>query len=201
MQNLDDLKDTQILGANVRVILDGFGSFTLLASKILLETGLGTMDAEGVGMAVIDPEQWYPLDRFLRAFQRIGTEFGDFTLRQAGSYIPQKAKIGPGFLKDLPTAFRFLDLGYHLNHAKNGKPMGDPQTGEMVEGIGHFNTKEVPGKKQIICEVDTPYPCSFDEGICSGIARLMEPTSTVMHDKQTCRKRGADRCIYYVNWK
>src|SRR5689334_12920745 len=61
MQNPDDYKGYFILGANVRVILDGFGTFTLLASKILLESGLGTMDADGVGHAVINPDQWYPL--------------------------------------------------------------------------------------------------------------------------------------------
>ena len=54
MPTPEDYKDFQILGSNVTVILDGFGSFTLLASKILLESGLGKPDAEGVGMAVLD---------------------------------------------------------------------------------------------------------------------------------------------------
>jgi hypothetical protein len=200
MQNPDDYKDFQILGANLKAILAGFGSFTLLASKILLELGLGTIDAEGIGMAEIDPDKWYPLDRFVRAFDRISSEFGDYTLRQVGQNIPKNAAYPPSY-RDLATALGTLDMGYHFNHGKNNQPMFNPQTGEMVEGIGHMATKPVAGKKLIVCEVDTPYPCSFDEGIVSGLAQRFEPTATVTHDPKSCRKKGAKSCIYNVTWK
>jgi hypothetical protein len=201
MQNPDDYKGLFILGANVRVILDGFGTFTLLASKILLESGLGTIDAEGVGHAVINPDQWYPLDSFLRAFQRIGAEFGDFTLKQAGIHINKKAAIPPEFLKDLTTTFQILDMGYHMNHGRDGKPMGNPATGTMEEGIGHFRTRQEAGKKALTCEADTPYPCAFDEGIVLGIAQRYDPMARVVHDPKVCRKKGAKSCIYNVSWK
>jgi hypothetical protein len=205
MQNPEDYKDFQILGANVRVILDGFGSFTLLASKILLETGLGTMDAEGIGMAVIDPAKWYPLDGFLRAFQRIGAEFGDFTLRQAGVHINKQATDPGDILKNINSAFTYLDQGYHYNHGKNGEHMFNPQNGQMMEGIGHFTCKTVatppPGKKQVTLVVDTPYPCAFDEGIVIGMAQRFDPTAKVTHDLKSCRKKGATACHYNVIWK
>jgi hypothetical protein len=201
MQNPDDYKDIQILGAAVRVILSGFGSFTLLASKILLESGLGTMDAEGIGMAQLDPNRWYPLSSFLRAFQRIGAEFGDFTLRQAGSFIHKQANVPPEFLKELVSTFQTLDQGYHLNHSKGGKPMFNPETGDMLEGIGHFKFRQVPGKKQIVLEVDTPYPCAFDEGIVLGLAQRFDPSARVAHDAKACRKKGDPLCVYNVTFK
>lgn len=200
--NPDDYKEFQILGANLKAILDGFGSFTLLASKILLESGLGTMDKEGIGMAQIDPSTYYPLDRFLVAFLRIGGEFGDFTLRQVGMNIPKNATIPPSY-KDVYTAFQNMDIGYYLNHGKNNQPMADPATGAILHtGIGHMGFKlGAPPKKQVIMECSTPYPCAFDEGIVTGLALRFEPTSTVMHDRKGCRKRGDTSCTYNVTWK
>lgn len=201
MKQASDYAEFQILGANLKAILGGFGSFTLLASKILLELGLGTVDKEGVGMAEIDPDKWYPLDQFLRAFQRIGAEFGDYTLRQVGVQIPKNAVFPPSY-RDLLTALSTMDLGYHFNHGKNNQPLFNAQTGQIVaEGIGHMNAKPVAGKKLIIMDVDTPYPCAFDEGIVTGLAQRFEPTSTVTHDPKSCRKRGAERCLYNVAWK
>ncbi len=123
----------------------GFGSFTLLASKILLESGLGTVD-DDVGMAQIVPTTYYPLDRFLAAFLRVGAEFGDFTLRQVGMHIPKNATIPPSY-RDIFTAFQTMDAGYHLNHGKNNQPMFDINTGTMIDGIGHMTFKAGATKK------------------------------------------------------
>jgi hypothetical protein len=201
MASQEDLKDFQILGACVQSILAGFGHFTLLASKILLESGLGTADDHGEGLAELDPATWYPLDRFLQAFSRVGAEFGDITLRQVGLQIPKRAVLPPEFHSDIHTAFRTMDMGYHLNHAKKGVQMFNMTTNEMLDGIGHFHTKAVPGKKQIIVEVDTPYPCAFDEGIVLGLAQRLEPFATAVHDRKTCRKRGDHICYHIVSWR
>lgn len=197
--NPDDYKEFQILGANLKAILDGFGSFTLLASKILLESGLGTMDND-IGMAQIVPTTYYPLDRFLTAFLRVGTEFGDFTLRQVGMHIPKNATIPPSY-RDIFTAFQTMDAGYHLNHGKNNQPMFDINTGTMIDGIGHMTFKPGATKKSAIMECSTPYPCAFDEGIVTGLAQRFEPTATVAHDTKGCRKRGHPICNYNVTWK
>jgi hypothetical protein len=202
MPNPEDFKDYQILGSNVSVILDGFGSFTLLASKILLESGLGKIDAEGVGMAVLEPEKWYPLDAFLRAFDRIQNEFGEFTLRQAGLYMHKKATpASDTTFKDISSAFATLDMGYHYNHAKNNQAMFNPQTGQMTEGIGHFKARTVPGKNQVHCDADSVYPCAFQEGIVQGLAQRFDPQARVTHDAKSCRKKGAATDTYTITWK
>jgi len=199
MLNPEEFHEYQILGSNVQVILDGFGSFTLLASKILLDSGLGTMDDEGIGLAKLDPSKWYPVPAFMRAFDRIQAEFGEYTLRQAGLYIPKKATpANDSSLKDLDTGFKFLDAGYHINHAKNGVPMFNPQTGEMMEGIGHYRSRPGTAKNQVIVEVDALYPCAFSGGIAEGLAQLFDPKAKMTHDPKMCRKKGAPACIYTI---
>jgi hypothetical protein len=200
MQNPDDFKEYQILGANVQVIMDGFGTFTLLASKMLLEAGLGVADPD-TGLAVLQPDKWYPLDSFLRAFDRIGAEFGELTVRTSGLHINKKASVPGDVLSDIHQTFTILDQGYHFNHAKNGVPMFNPQTGQMTEGIGHFTTRPGPNKRELMCEIDTPYPCAFDEGIVRGFAQRFDPMSRVTHDPKICRKKGHKACLIHISWK
>lgn len=52
---------------------------------------------------------------------------------------------------------------------------------------------------------DNPYPCDFDHGIISAMARRFQPKdSLVVHvehmDSEPCRKQGADSCSYLVEW-
>ena len=151
-------------------------------------------------MAVIEPEKWYPLDGFLTAFDRIGAEFGDFTLRQVGIHIVKTAKYPPAY-RDIFTAFQNMDVGYHFNHGKGDKSLFNPETGQIGDGIGHMLFKPGQTKKQVIMECTTPYPCAFDEGIVTGLAQRFEPTATEMHDRKSCRKRGEPSCSYVVTWK
>lgn len=201
MQTPEDYKDYQVLGANIQVILDGFGAFTLLASKLLLESGVGKVDDEGVGIAKFDADQWYPMDAFLRAFARIQVEFGDFTLKQSGLYIVKKAAQPGDFLTGINRAFETLDMGYHYNHAKNGQRMFDPPTGKIMEGIGHYKVRSVPGKTQVFVDADTAYPCAFDEGLVTGLGQAFNPTAKVVHDPKICRKKNSPVCTYSIQWK
>jgi hypothetical protein len=199
MWTKDDLKQYQVLGANLQATMGGFGSFTRIASKFLLEEGIGT--ADDTGMAHLVAEQWYPLDKWLRAFDRIHAEFGSFTLRQVGLHVPRNSKIPPQ-MKDVHTAIQFLDVGYHFNHGINGEPMFNLATGEMKEGIGHYKYIGYPaGTNKVSCEVQAPYPCPFDEGLVTAAAQLFKPAATVMHDKASCRTRGGASCTYHITWR
>ncbi|HEY0093508.1 MAG TPA: hypothetical protein VGB96_04255, partial [Archangium sp.] len=88
------------------------------------------------------------------------------------------------------------------NHGLGDKPMFSLETGKMEEGIGHYRYQAVPGKKQVLCISDTPYPCDFDEGLVLAMAQRFEPTATLVHQNPTtCRKKGGMSCTYTVNWK
>jgi hypothetical protein len=196
-KNWDELKKYQVLGANLQNILGGFGSFTLIASKLLLEEGIGTPDESM--MVNFEPDRWYPLDRFLRVFDRIHAEFGNFTLRQVGMHVPQNAQF-PSHIVDIMDVFEIMDVGYYLNHGLNDEAMFDPATGEMKDGLGHYRATAT-GDKRISVQASTPYPCPFDEGIVTALSQRFEPSATVLHDKASCRSRGDDSCTYHVSWK
>jgi len=130
-----DVGQFQVLGANLQIVLDGFGSFSVLANNILLEEGLGTNDGHGV--VKFEPGSWYPLARWLKALERIGNEFGHYLLYQSGMTTPKNA-VFPPTVTDIHSALRCIDIAYHMNHAAHGESMFNPGTGQMGEGIGHY---------------------------------------------------------------
>ncbi|MFE8599614.1 hypothetical protein [Archangium violaceum] len=189
----------QVLGANLQIVIDGFGSFTLIANKILLEEGLGSDD--GTGAVKFEPSAWYPLERWLKTLERIGNEFGQVLLFQSGMTTPKNA-VFPPTVTDIHSGLKCIDVAYHMNHAVRRESMFNPETGEMREGIGHYNYSHTPGKNLITMESTTPYPCDFDRGIIIAMAQRFQPSATILHDAaRPCRKRGGASCAYHVAWK
>ena len=199
MKNYEAYKPFQVLGANIQNILDAFGAFSLLAGKIMLEERLGTDAADG--SIHFNPEQWYPLEGNLRAIQRIQEEYGGVVIRQMSAALLRNSRFPPNVVS-IETGLASLDVAYHLNHARDGVPLFSPATGQMGEGIGHYLSKPVAGKKQILCEVDTPYSCTFDQGLIAAMAHRFQPTATLVHQNPAaCRNSGFHSCSYLVSWK
>jgi hypothetical protein len=193
-----DARQFQVLGANLQIVIDGFGTFSLLASKLLLEEGLGVMDRNG--MLKFEPGGWYPLNRWLNALERIKKEFGELLLFQSGQTTPRNA-VFPPTVTDIHSALKCIDVAYHMNHAAYGEPMFNPGTGAMSEGIGHYVYSHVAGNKQISIESSTPYPCDFDRGIVIAMAQRFQPTAALTHDTRRCRQHGNATCVYHITWK
>jgi hypothetical protein len=189
----------QVLGANLQIVLDGFGSFSVLAHNVLLQEGLGSSDKSGA--VKFEPGAWYPLERWLNALERIGNEFGHYLLYQSGMTTPKNA-VFPPTVTDIHSALKCIDIAYHMNHAVMGESMFNPGTGAMGEGIGHYVYANVPGKKVISIESSTPYPCDFDKGIVIAMAQRFQPGATIAHDvSKPCRKDGGSSCCYHVSWR
>ncbi len=188
----------EVNGQTVWAIVDGFTS-KALPSKILVEEGIGKLGADGV--AVLEPEGWYSQEAWLRAFERISKSVGNNVLFNIGLKIPQNA-IFPPWVVDVDTAIKAIDVAYHLNHRKQGKVLFDVETGKMSEGIGHYGYERPnPSVQQILCKCPNPYPCDFDRGIITTMARKFAPRSLVIHvDSEPCRVKGAESCTYSVKW-
>ncbi|MCK4797210.1 MAG: hypothetical protein KAT05_07495 [Spirochaetes bacterium] len=190
-------KNIEVNGQTVYSIVDGLGNFKSLAKKYLLSVGIGEeVDNE----LVIKLDAWYSHDKWLEAFESIAKEIGDNTLNLIGKAIPKNAKFPP-WVKDIESAVQSIDIAYHMNHRKNGKGLFDPNSGKKLGGIGHYGYEKIEGKNIIICECDNPYPCAFDMGIISTMAKKFEINANVIHDNsKPCRKNGADTCTYIVTW-
>ena len=188
----------EVKGESIKCIIDGMGVFKSLANKYLFASGFGKQD--GKGGIVIDYGKDYPLDSFLAAFEKISTEVGDSVLFKIGKSIPNSSQFPPD-INSIEDAVQLLDVAYHMNHIKNGKPMFDPDTGKKDEGIGSYGYEKVDGNNMILCEANNPYPCAFDRGLIYGMAYQFERAVCVDHyDRKPCRKKGADTCTYVVTW-
>ena len=191
-------KDIQVLGAAVYNIVEGFGPFGILASRILIDAGIGKPDP-GTGMVQLDKDAWYSCEAYLRTYARIEQELGSTVVYKAGLTIPRNA-VFPPQIQDIESALRSIDVAYHMNHGRRGRPLFDPQTGAMEEGIGHYTTHRA-GERQLVTECDNPYPCALDNGIVEAMAKRFEPKAVVVHDaKKPCRKQGGATCTFNVRW-
>ncbi|HZI12657.1 MAG TPA: hypothetical protein VE153_19905 [Myxococcus sp.] len=189
--------ELEVSPASIKLISAGFRGFTHLANQILSEEGMGADD--GMGQLLLPQDSWPLLRRFLKGMQRIEKEVGSKVLMDAGQSVHRYVEMPPTIV-DIYSALGSIDIAYHMSHRRNGKPMFDPATGQMEEGIGHYLFRGKPGDARLEVISDAPYPCSFDRGIVQGMALRFKPTAIVTHGP-SCRTQGAASCTYAVMWK
>jgi hypothetical protein len=114
---------------------------------------------------------------------------GQNTLFSIGMKIPENANFPPE-IESLEKALQSIDVAYHMNH-RNGE-------------IGHYRYESVgPKSVKMVCQ--NPYPCAFDRGIITAMAKRFKPKDSimvnVMHDDSApCRVKGGASCTYNVRW-
>jgi len=187
-----------VTASGIAATVEGFGAFKLLASQYLLDEGIGRRGPDG--MIILKNEEWYDAQAYLNAWKRISNEVSEQVLENAGCAVPEKADFPPQ-LRSLETALGSLDIAYHMNHRKNGIPMYDALTGQLMEGIGHYQYKRTSGKNEVTMTCDNPYPCVFDRGLLLTLARRFEPQARLVHvPTPLCRRHGGECCQYVIHW-
>jgi len=185
----------EVTGEALGAMIDAFRQYPSIVMKYLTKHGL--IDSK---QGQIDRTAYYPLATWLAVFQAIAKDVGINSLYTIGKRIPENTPLPP-HIKDIRTALTGIDVAYHASHRKHGKPMWDPVTGEMLEGIGHYKCELPAGEQKTIVVADSPYPCELDRGIVSGFATRFEPFAKIAHDNTApCRKKGAGSCTYIVSW-
>jgi hypothetical protein len=188
----------EVNGQAVYSLVEGFTMFKKIPSDILLSLGVGRPGLDGLVM--LREGEWVSQAVWLRAFEQIGVAVGLGALYAIGLKIPECAGFPPR-VDDVHTALRSIDVAYHLNHRKAGRVMFDASTGAMLEGIGHYGYEPVPGERRVFTTCTSPYPCDFDKGVVTAMARRFAPKAWVDHHQPTmCRMLGGDRCTYVVEW-
>ncbi|MEQ9362831.1 MAG: hypothetical protein RIF32_01230 [Leptospirales bacterium] len=187
----------EVNGQTVYAIVDGLGAFQSLAKRHLLAQGIGE---ESDDQLVIKASAWYPQAAWLKAFESIATAIGDGTLFKIGEAIPRNAQFPPS-VTDIRSAVASVDVAYHLNHRKDGKVLFDEATGQMSEGIGHYGYEAAEGRNEILSTCTNPYPCAFDRGILTSMARRFERGAKIVHaEGGICRNNGGASCTYIISW-
>lgn len=180
----------EVYGAVVLSIAEGMGNFKTKAERLLAQHGIQKPQ----------PEAWYPQQAWLDTFRTIDQKIGPRTLFAIGKKILD-AVDWPGDINSLPAGMAAIDRNYHLRHRLHGVPMLNEQTGEMTEGIGHYDFKGLTGEHTAVMVCNTPYPSEFDRGIITAMGRRFRPLLQVQLDTtQPTRAQGADSCTYIITW-
>jgi hypothetical protein len=113
-------------------------------------------------------------------------QFGDGFLHRMGSLIFDKVTFPPG-IDTIEKAMASVHPAYMMNHSNaEGRIGGYHWTLEGRSGL-------------MVC--DNPYPCSFDMGVLSSVAKRFAPGATVVHlEPERCRHHQGDACTYRVEW-
>jgi methyl-accepting chemotaxis protein len=190
--------------------LKAFNPLVLVNGQTVLSVvnGLGKQRDKGLAIlaknGIVDPQpgSWHRQQAWLDAFQEIGRLIGPDALFAIGCSIPENADFPPE-IDRIERGLAAIDVAYHMNHCLDGKPLFDPATGSMADGIGHYRSK-MSGDRQMTLVCDNPYPDDFDRGIIHAMAQKFKPAGALVRvrhaDDENCRKKGGDSCTYIVNW-
>lgn len=190
------LKDYSAHRSTLEAYFAAFKSVPDAPRTVFLRHGLGIVRPNG-DFEIVEAA---PVDKFILATNDLIAIVGRQKAFEIGLKFVDHVRHPEG-ATDIASAMQIFDNGYHLNHLKNGVPMFDPETGTMIEGIGHYKCT-MTSKHRAVMEVDTPYDCDLDRGIMQGWARLFEKSALVTHlEPSVCRKNRSPRCRYEVSWK
>ena len=170
--------EVEVNGETVLTIVKAFPEFMqIYAIKILSENGIHNPRAD----------KWYSQQAWLKAFKQISERYGAHTLYRIGKAIPENAQF-PTEIDSIEKALASIDIAYNMNH-RNGD-IG------FYKVVSHDSTE-----RKIVMHCKNPYPCDFDKGIITAMARKFNPDATVELDThKPSRKDGANDSWYIISY-
>lgn len=174
--------NAEINGRMVQTVVEGaMGRF----SDAYRDRALAALVEEDIADPA--PDEWYPQQAWLNAFETIAADLQPHVLDRLGEQIPHVADW-PNGIDTVPGALRSIDEAYRRNHRG-----GD---------IGYYrfeHTAEQAG--EVTCY--NPYPCPFDRGLVRGVAQEYASVDAFVFVEETgttCRRDGDETCVYTVYW-
>ena len=172
--------NTEVIGHNVL-------AFVQNAQADEIKTVLEKHD-----LAEIDPNAWYPQQKWLDVLSDLSEQGGAmFNFVAIGAAIAETAVMPPEAekLSFEEVIFAINDI-YQMQH-RNG------DAGEI--------TIEKPGKNHLVLNVRVPYPDDLEYGTAFGFARRFLPKGTdftVLYDDQAPRQsQDGDSTVIHVKWQ
>ncbi len=175
-------ENVEVNGQTVLSVINGINQiFASNMQQILASNGIASPKSG----------EWYSQKAWLLAFKEIGETIGDHTLFAIGKSIPENADF-PEEINGLEIALSAIDQAYHHNH----------RGGE----IGYYKLVAFDEKRnEAKMECKTPYPCSFDRGIISAMARKFAPVNSISQEVELDMSKknkdsGSDSSWYVIKW-
>jgi hypothetical protein len=147
---------------------------------------LNTLAEEGI--TNLDVDAWYSLKIILRYYKKVVEYYGPHTTFDLGKSIPENAVFPPG-VDSIESGFELINMGYNMNH-RNGY-------------VGFYNVVSHDlEKKEIVMQCYNPYPCDFDRGIFTSMARKFKTGVRVVVDEtKPTKKKGGDESWYIISYR
>lgn len=171
--------DVEVNGGTIASLIESLDSLSSFVQAILVRHG------------IVDPADgmWFNQQSWLSALQEIEEKLGEGAIYAIGKSVPKSA-LFPPTVNDLESAIKNIDKAFHLNH-RNGE-------------IGHYLIEEFNDFDAVMCCTNS-YPCDFDRGIITTIAREFNPSQTLtvkveQDDSKESRKKGGERSYYRITW-
>jgi hypothetical protein len=133
------------------------------------------------------PGIWYSQKAWLDSFKEVSLKFGSNTLFEIGKAIPANAKFPPE-INNIEKALASIDVAYKMNH-RNGD-------------IGFYKlVSHDANTKILVMNCKNPYPCDFDRGIITTMARKFKAGVVVKLDTtKPSRNEGAEDSWYIITY-
>lgn len=163
------------------VVREAMGRF----SEEYQDRAMAALEEEGI----VDPapDEWYPQQAWLNAFETIADDLEPHVLDRLGEQLPSVAEW-PNGIATVPDALRSIDEAYQQNHR-----------GGEIGSYRFEGTDDQSGT--VTCH--NPYPCPFDRGLIRGVAKQYATVDAFVFIEETgstCRRDGDDTCTYTVHW-
>ncbi|MDD4964850.1 MAG: hypothetical protein PHI11_13125 [Gallionella sp.] len=138
----------------------------------------------------IAPIKWFNLQNYLDVLKEVSTRYGANTLFNVGVAIGEGAPSSPE--TTLQSALAAWDALYRSHHHN--------------AYLGYIKLLSFDNQaKKAVVEVKTPYPCHFERGLATALARKFKPQDAGFIDVQLDKSKpsrldGADSSFYVIYW-
>jgi hypothetical protein len=140
------------------------------------------------GLTDPDPEAWYSINIMIAFYKKIAKNFGPNTIFDLGKSIPENAEFPPA-VDSIEKGLNLIDVAYNMNH-RNGY-LG------FYKMVRH-NLEE----KKIVMQCYNPYPCDFDRGLLTAMARKFKSGVRVAVDEdRPSKKKGGNESWYIITYR
>lgn len=170
---------SEVSGRALRVVVDGAAQ----CSAVTVETVRRTLGEHDLPETP-DADDWYDQGPYLAAVDELVDRLGDSAVRAVGEQFPTVVQWDA---EPETVAEAMLALAQWYRRAHRGE-----RTGCLL----FERTDETAGR----LTAETPYPCAFELGTATGLARHVADDLVTLTEAGHCRTDGADACHYDLSW-
>lgn len=171
-------KNSKVLGLALKSSIMSLPAFTQKNMFQILKN---------LGIEELNVKTWYDMNSITKFYSQIIKDFGPNTMFELGKSIPENASF--------PPEVNNIEAGLHaINAAYNTHHQGYVGFYRVVE----HNLEN----KKIVMQCYNPYPCSFDRGVITGMARKFQTGIRIDIDKtKPNRKNGGNESWYIITYR